>query len=88
MLRTILCYVITHKEIISTARHGRVRYLAGHYVISSSIRFPGDNRDFGYSGFSIGVKQLCTVPDDAAVLLLLSLGWKACTVDGVTKIEL
>jgi hypothetical protein len=67
-----------------------VRYLAGHYVIGSSIRFPGDNRDFGYSGFSVGVEQLSTVPDDAAVLLLLLLlllllWWKACREDGVTR---
>ncbi len=43
--------------------------LGGHDIVSTSISLARDDGDLGHRGFSIGIQQLGTVTDDAAVLL-------------------
>lgn len=44
--------------------------LGTHYIISSAISFTGNHRNLRHRSFTIGIKQLGTVADDAAILLI------------------
>src|SRR5262249_43970217 len=43
--------------------------LGVHYDIGTTIGFTRDDGDFGNGGFGVGIEQLCTMFDDAAMLL-------------------
>mmetsp|Transcript_5902 Transcript_5902/g.14528 ORF Transcript_5902/g.14528 Transcript_5902/m.14528 type:complete len:493 (-) Transcript_5902:134-1612(-) len=49
--------------------HVAAQVLGGHHVVGAAVGFAGDDGDLGHRGLGVGVEQLGTVLDDAAVLL-------------------
>jgi hypothetical protein len=48
--------------------HVASKMLGRHNIICATISFASDHSKLGHSGFSIGIQQLCAVPDDASML--------------------
>lgn len=78
-----LIYILTEKNIHSSIRSHHSYFgsrkskidisadmLGAHHIISATVCFAGDNRNFRHCSLTISIKQFCPVTNNSAIFLI------------------